>query len=58
MESLETRDYLKRIMLSLQRIAEALERNCEAEIRFDPKELASAIRGSVQEDSEKNDLIS
>lgn len=55
---METREYLKGIMLALQRIAEALERNCEAEIRLDPKELASAIRGSVQEDSKKNDLIS
>lgn len=55
---METGEYLKGIMLALQRIAEVLERNCEAEIRFDPKELASAIRGSVQEASEKNNLIS
>lgn len=52
MESLETRDYLKRIMLSLQRIAEVLERNYEAEIRFDPKELASAIHHGIQNKSE------
>lgn len=55
---METGEYLKGIMLALQRIAEVLERNCEAEIRFDPKELASAIRGNAQEASEKNDLIS
>lgn len=52
MESLETRDYLKRIMLSLQRIAEAVEHNCESEIKLDPKELASAVHHGIQNGSE------
>lgn len=49
---METGEYLKGIMLALQRIAEVLERNCEAEIRFDPKELASAVHHGIQNGSE------
>lgn len=49
---METGEYRKGIMLALQRIAEVLERNCEAEIRLDPKELASAIHHGIQNGSE------